>query len=141
MILTIDGLGVNGKSTLSKMLADHFKYKNFNTGAIYRCIALKIINEKLDINDISNTLEQLKDIDINFEKQEGIAFILIYYTHREEYYYLSFKKLKKFWTRAQNGDRKSFRYEELDPDYFLPRINGVLVPYLNILQKDLESRD
>lgn len=77
----------------------------------------------------------------NFEKQEGIAFILIYYTHREEYYYLSFKKLKKFWTRAQNGDRKSFRYEELDPDYFLPRINGVLVPYLNILQKDLESRD
>lgn len=77
----------------------------------------------------------------NFEKQEGIAFILIYYTHREEYYYLSFKKLKKFWTRAQNGDRKSFRYEELDPDYFLPKINGVLVPYLNILQKDLESRD
>ena len=77
----------------------------------------------------------------NSEKQEGIAFILIYYTHREEYYYLSFKKLKKFWTRAQNGDRKSFRYEELDPDYFLPRINGVLVPYLNILQKDLESRD
>ena len=77
----------------------------------------------------------------NFEKQEGIAFILIYYTHREEYYYLSFKKLQKFWTRAQNGDRKSFRYEELDPDYFLPKINGVLVPYLNILQKDLESRD
>lgn len=70
MIITIDGLGVNGKSTLSKMLADHFKYKNFNTGAIYRCIALKIINEKLDINDISNTLEQLKDIDINFESEK-----------------------------------------------------------------------
>lgn len=70
MIITIDGLGVNGKSTLSKMLADHFKYKNFNTGAIYRCIALEIINEKLDINDISNTLEQLKDIDINFESEK-----------------------------------------------------------------------
>lgn len=70
MIITIDGLGVNGKSTLSKMLADYFKYKNFNTGAIYRCIALKIINEKLDINDISNTLEQLKDIDINFESEK-----------------------------------------------------------------------
>lgn len=77
----------------------------------------------------------------NFENQDGVAFILIYYTHKEEYYYLTFKKLKNFWTRAQEGGRKSFRYEELDTDYFLPKVNGVLVPYLNILQKDLESRD
>ena len=70
MIITIDGLGVNGKSTLAKMLADYFKYKNFNTGAIYRCLALKIINEKLDVNDISNTLNKLKDIDINFDNEK-----------------------------------------------------------------------
>lgn len=70
MIITIDGLGVNGKSTMAKMLADYFNYKNFNTGAIYRCLALKIINEKLDVNDISNTLNKLKDIDINFDNEK-----------------------------------------------------------------------
>lgn len=39
-----------------------------------------------------------------FEKQDGVAFILISYTHRNEYYYLTFKKLTEFWDRA---DRKS----------------------------------
>lgn len=76
-----------------------------------------------------------------FEKQDGIAFILIYYTHRDEFYYLRFETLKKFWDRAVNGGRKSFRLEELEEDFFLPKINGILVPYLNMLQLDLELRD
>ena len=76
-----------------------------------------------------------------FEKQDGIAFILISYTHRDQFYYLRFSKLKRFWDRAQEGGRKSFRLEELDPEYFLPEVSGVLVPYLNALQKDLASRD
>ena len=76
-----------------------------------------------------------------FEKQDGIAFILISYTHRDQFYYLRFADLKRFWERAKEGGRKSFRLEELDPDYFLPEVSGVLVPYLNTLQKDLASRD
>lgn len=76
-----------------------------------------------------------------FEKQDGIAFILIYYTHRDEFYYLRFETLKKFWDRAVNGGRKSFRLDELEEDFFLPKINGILVPYLNMLQLDLELRD
>ena len=77
----------------------------------------------------------------NFEKQDGIAFILIYYNNKEEFYYLNFKQLQSFWNRAKEGGRKSFRYDELDSSYFLPKVNGILVPYLNTLQKDLESRD
>lgn len=76
-----------------------------------------------------------------FEKQDGIAFILIAYTHRDQFYYLRFSELKRFWNRAENGGRKSFRIEELEEDYFLPEVSGVLVPYLNLLQKDLASRD
>ncbi len=76
-----------------------------------------------------------------FEKQDGISFILISYTHRDQFYYLRFAELKRFWERAKEGGRKSFRLEELDPDYFLPEVSGVLVPYLNALQKDLASRD
>ena len=76
-----------------------------------------------------------------FEKQDGISFILISYTHKDQFYYLRFAELKRFWERAKEGGRKSFRLEELDPDYFLPEVSGVLVPYLNALQKDLASRD
>ena len=70
-----------------------------------------------------------------FEKQEGIAFLLISFTHREEFYYLRFSDLEKFWNRALDGGRKSFRYEELNPAYFLPKVSGVLIPYLQVLQR------
>lgn len=77
----------------------------------------------------------------NFEQQGGISFFLISFTHRDEFYYLRFETLKKFWQRAKDGGRKSFRYEELDPSFVLPREGGVLVPYLKGLQLDLNQRD
>ena len=52
MIITIDGLGVNGKSTLSKMLSQEINFKNLNTGTIYRCIALEIINNNYEVDKI-----------------------------------------------------------------------------------------
>lgn len=77
----------------------------------------------------------------NFEQQGGISFFLISFTHRDEFYYLRFETLRKFWQRAKDGGRKSFRYEELDSSFALPREGGVLVPYLKGLQLDLNQRD
>lgn len=76
----------------------------------------------------------------NFERQEGVSFLLIFYSHRNEFYYLRYEKLKEFWNRAEEGGRKSFRYEELEPDFFFQSRGGVLVPYLDAMQKDLETR-
>lgn len=77
----------------------------------------------------------------DFEKQGGIAFFLIFYTKRDEFYYLKFSLLREFWKRAEEGGRKSFRYEELYPEYFLQRKGGMLVPYLDGMQRDLADRD
>ena len=77
----------------------------------------------------------------DFEHQEGVSFILISYTQHNEFYYLRFSELLKFWNRMEEGGRKSFRYEELDPRFFLPSVPGILVPYLDTLQLDLEQRD
>ena len=77
----------------------------------------------------------------NFEKQDGVAFILISFTHRNEFYYMRFEELLKFWNRMLEGGRKSFRYEELDERFFLKETPGVFIPYLESLQKDLELRD
>ena len=76
-----------------------------------------------------------------FEKQGGIAFFLIYYSGRDEFYYLPFEMLSFFWERSLNGGRKSFRYDELNPEYFIPKKSGILIPYLDLLQKDLSERD
>ena len=77
----------------------------------------------------------------NFEKQGGVSFFLLSFTKQDEFYYLRLDMLLEFWKRAKEGGRKSFRYEELDPEYFLPRQRGVFVPYLDALQKDLLRRD
>ena len=76
-----------------------------------------------------------------FEKQDGIAFLIIYFSKRNELYYMTYKELHKFWMRAEEGGRKSVRYEELNPAYFIELKNGCFVPYLDVLQMDLEQRD
>lgn len=94
-----------------------------------------------DTFSLQNIHEHQVEFMGNFEKQQGIAFFLIYYTAKDLFYYLPYEMLKYFWDRAKSGGRKSFRYDELNPDYILPQKRGVLVPYLEILKKDLEDRE
>ena len=46
-----------------------------------------------------------------------------------------------FDARAREGGRKSFRFEELNPAYIMPKKNSVFVPYLDMIQKDLDDRE
>lgn len=77
----------------------------------------------------------------DFEKQNGIAFLIIQFTGKDLFYYLTFKALCFYVNRAKSGGRKSIRFEELDPSYILPYKSGVFVPYLDMLQMDLEKRE
>ena len=77
----------------------------------------------------------------DFEKQNGVAFFLIFFSHLNLFYYLPFRKLMVFWKRMEEGGRKSFRREELPEEFYLPRKSGVLVPYLDAMKVDLEMRD
>lgn len=76
----------------------------------------------------------------DFEKQGGISFFLIYYSHQDLFFYLRLRELLFFWERAKKGGRKSFRFEELEKNYIVPKKQGVLIPYLDLLKKDLEER-
>lgn len=76
-----------------------------------------------------------------FEEQNGIAFLIIYYSHREEYYYIPFRDMMRFWERAGAGGRKSFRFEEIDKEYRIPVQGQVFIHYLEALGRDLDSRE
>lgn len=75
-----------------------------------------------------------------FEEQGGIAFFLLYFSSLDVFYYLTLKQLLVFWERAGRGGRKSFRFEELDLSYSLSPYAGVMVHYLEGIQKDLAER-
>lgn len=76
----------------------------------------------------------------DFEKQNGVAFFLIFFSYLNEFYYLTFRELMGFWKRMEEGGRKSFRKEELTEEFYLPKKSGVLVPYLEGIKLDLERR-
>lgn len=77
----------------------------------------------------------------DFERQQGIAFLIIYFSRRDEYYYVPYKDVRYFWDRAAGGGRKSFRIEELDSKYMIKVTNQIFIHYLDTVNKDLSERD
>ena len=78
----------------------------------------------------------------DFEKQGGIAFLILYYSNRDRYFYQPFSSIYRFWQRMEQGGRKSFIFEEIDDCFeVFSGSNGVFLHYLEALQKDLERRD
>ena len=76
----------------------------------------------------------------DFEEQGGIAFFILYYSERQEYYYLRLREMLRFWKRRAEGGRKSFRIEELDPAFFIGEKRNTLL-ILEGIQRDLDDRD
>lgn len=75
-----------------------------------------------------------------FEQQQGISFLIIMFSARNEFYYLRFAELKRYLDRVNEGHPKNFKYEELEPRYFLKPESGAAVHYLRGLQLDLQER-
>ena len=77
----------------------------------------------------------------DFEKQGGVSFIILFYSHKNEMYYIPFCDIEKFYERSINGGRKSFRFDEIDKKYKIKSAPGILVHYLETINIDLESRE
>ena len=75
----------------------------------------------------------------DFERQGGIAFLILAFTAEDRFFYLPYTQLAVFWNRAQTGHEKHFSIEELDPEWEI-RCSGYFLHYLDSIQKDLLSR-
>lgn len=82
-------------------------------------------------------IEFMKD----FEEQGGVAFLLIYFSHRQECYYVTFRQFLSFYQRMEEGGWKHFKYKELSKEYLVPSGRGIHLHYLVNLQKDLQERN
>ena len=97
---------------------------------------------KVDTFSLQNVHEHQITFMEEFERQGGISFLLIYYTERDEFYYMPFRDLKRAWERKEGGGRKSVPFSEIDQDYRIwPNLHGFLLPYPDTNQKDLDSRE
>ncbi len=95
----------------------------------------------VDTFSLQNIHEHQVEFMENFEKQNGIAFIILSYTARNEIYYIPFKDIYFFYNRARDGGRKSFRFDEIDKKYLINQDKGVPVHFLETLKLDLSLRE
>ena len=73
-IIAIDGPAGSGKGTLAKALAEELNLVNIDTGATYRCVALKTIQNNIKIEEKEKIIELSKKIDIDL-KEDGKVFL------------------------------------------------------------------
>ena len=73
-IIAIDGPAGSGKGTLAKAISKKFNLINIDTGATYRCLALKVLNEKIDINNTDKIIELSKKLNIEL-KEDGTVLM------------------------------------------------------------------
>ena len=66
-IVAVDGPSGTGKGTITKLVSEKFGFQYLDTGAMYRCVTLKLLNEKIDIEDIEKIEEILKDIKLELD--------------------------------------------------------------------------
>lgn len=64
--VAIDGPGGTGKSTIAKVIAEKFNIEYIDTGAMYRAIALKALNNSVSSADEQAVADMLKTTEIDF---------------------------------------------------------------------------
>ena len=65
--IAIDGPSGAGKSTIAKIVAERLGFEYIDTGAMYRALTLKVLNENLDPESKEDVLKVLKDTHIDFK--------------------------------------------------------------------------
>lgn len=63
-VIAIDGPSGSGKGTIAKEVANRLGYTYIDTGAMYRCVALKSLRENLNESDEEKIVNLLKNMDI-----------------------------------------------------------------------------
>jgi cytidylate kinase len=77
IVVAVDGPAASGKSTVSRALAKMLGYNYVDTGAMYRAITWKALEEGIDVDDTISVIAMMHRIKISFEIVDHQARMLI----------------------------------------------------------------
>ena len=60
-VVTIDGPSAAGKSTTARLVAERLGFLYVDTGALYRAVALRVLEERIAVDDVSAIETSLRD--------------------------------------------------------------------------------
>ena len=65
-IVAVDGTAGSGKGSVTKVVAERLNLVTIDTGAMYRCVTLAMLEQNIGTEEIDKIAEILKDIKIEF---------------------------------------------------------------------------
>ncbi len=77
MIIAIDGLAGSGKGAIAKKIDKELGFTRIDTGAMYRCIALKMLRNNIDLEDMQAIEYLLNNTNIELKKVEDELVVLL----------------------------------------------------------------
>lgn len=77
MIVAIDGPAGSGKGTVAKMIDEKLGFTRIDTGAMYRCIALKMLRNSVGLEEREKIKDILENTNIELRKENGELYALL----------------------------------------------------------------
>lgn len=76
-IVAIDGPAGTGKGTVTKIIAEKMNLVNIDTGAIYRCVALDMLNKNIKLDDNEKIRQLLENINIELKEMNDNQLVFL----------------------------------------------------------------
>jgi cytidylate kinase len=68
IVIAIDGPAASGKSTTARLVAERLGYLHIDTGAMYRAVTLRVLEEKIALDDVDAIRSLAEKITIRLER-------------------------------------------------------------------------
>ena len=77
MNIAIDGPAGAGKSTIAKLCAKKMNLVYVDTGAMYRAVALYLLESGIDVNDKAAVADKCKGADVDIKYEDGVQNVYL----------------------------------------------------------------
>lgn len=96
---------------------------------------------KLNYFPLENIHQHQIDFMKAFNRQNGIAFLILSFRKFDEIFLCPWEVLEDYWNKAKKGGRKSIPYTAMNQRYRIERSGNILVHYLKALQLYIIDKD
>lgn len=70
IVIAIDGPAASGKSTTARLVAERLSYLHIDTGAMYRAVTLRVLEEQIPLDDVETISALAEKTRIQLERAE-----------------------------------------------------------------------